>query len=132
MENTKTLYTGIMQIKLNAEVYGNELAGPFIQVPFSVFTDLPKQEKHIMQFSFHYPSLEKNADIIFQLDQHLYGAEESAFLIEAIQINECDFILQGFFIYSRDLSDESFCFDFAARYKAALPNYLKKDYTIPQ
>jgi hypothetical protein len=127
MENTKTLYKGSISIKLVADVFDNDLAEPTIQVPIRVFTDLPHKQKHCLQFSFHYPGLAKRDHILFQLDQNSYGDDERAFLIDVIQLQPCDFILKGFFIYTRDPVYESLSFDFAIRFKASLPSSLKID-----
>lgn len=127
MDNTKTLYTGKIQIKHNAEIYGYDLAEPLITEKVRFFANLPEMDKQFMQFSFHYPRLEKRDHILFQLDQHFYGDDEREFLIDVLQLQPCDFILKGFFIYTRDPVFESLSFDFVIRYKAVLPDSLKID-----
>lgn len=127
MNNTKTLYTGKIQLKHNAAVYGYDLAEPVITENVRFFTNLPEKDKQFMQFSFHYPGLHKRDHILFQLDQGMYGDDERAFLIDVLQLQPCDFILKGFFIYTRDPVFKSLSFDFVIRYKAVLPASLNID-----
>lgn len=125
MDNTKTLYNGKIQLKQDTDVFGYDLAAPLITENVRFFTNLPEKDKQFMQFSFHYPGLEKRDHILFQLDQVTYGDDERAFVIYVTQLQPCDFILTGFFIYTRDPVYTSLSFDFAIRYKVVLPASLK-------
>lgn len=124
MDNTKTLYIGKILIQHNKDLSCCDFHTPIITESVRFFTNLPQRNKAFMQFSFHYPLLQKRDHVLFQLDQATYGDDERAFLFSITQIVPCDYIIKGFFIYTRDPVYDSLAFDFVVRYKHILPESM--------